>query len=81
MSSETAARTQRDNARNDDDANWSSGPAKEFSMSDRDFDQIRTVIRDMTGINMSDSKRRPAEGDRNRQFSGLPRFSQTRRPG
>lgn len=31
--------------------------AKQFSMSDRDFEQIRAVIKDLTGINMSDSKR------------------------
>ncbi len=31
--------------------------SKRFSMSDRDFGQIRAVIKDLTGINMSDSKR------------------------
>ena len=30
---------------------------RELSMSDRDFEQIRAVIKDLTGINMSDSKR------------------------
>ncbi len=32
-------------------------PGSSFSMSDADFDQIRATIKDLTGINMSESKR------------------------
>lgn len=38
------------------DANNEENP-REFSMSDRDFERIRAVIKDVTGINMADSKR------------------------
>ncbi len=31
--------------------------AKEFVLSDREFDEIRSVIKELTGINMGDSKR------------------------
>lgn len=32
-------------------------PAQDFSVSDQEFDEVRAVIKDLTGINMGDSKR------------------------
>ena len=54
MSNQAAASSRAGDAGND--ANNEDTP-REFSMSDRDFERIRSVIKDVTGINMSDSKR------------------------